>query len=116
MWCRRLPARRPRRRRRFACGGHRRRRRKPRRRRHPEGTGIPSGEAIEAASSNRPGEREVEIMNQGTVERTALSGTVLVWSADAMVHPAAAQDLTSGINNLLALLNGPFILAAATLA
>ena len=55
-------------------------------------------------------------MNQGPVERIALSGTVVVWSAGATVYPAAAQDLTSGINNLLALLNGPFILAAATLA
>lgn len=55
-------------------------------------------------------------MKARTIERAALIGWVAVAVTASAISPAAAQDLTSGINNLLSLLKGPFILAVATLA
>lgn len=55
-------------------------------------------------------------MKARTMERLALFGWVGVSVTVAAIAPAHAQDLTSGINNLLALLKGPFVLAIATLA
>ena len=55
-------------------------------------------------------------MKVRTIERIGLMGTIAIAVVASAITPAAAQDLTSGINNLLALLKGPFILAIATLA
>lgn len=55
-------------------------------------------------------------MKASTMERAALFGWVALSVTATALAPAHAQDLTSGINNLLALLKGPFILAVATLA
>ena len=55
-------------------------------------------------------------MQVRTMERVALFGWVAFSATATGLAPAHAQDLTGGINNLLALLNGPFILAIATLA
>jgi type IV secretory pathway VirB2 component (pilin) len=55
-------------------------------------------------------------MKVRTIERIGLMGAIAIAVVASAMTPAAAQDLTSGINNLLALLKGPFILAIATLA
>lgn len=55
-------------------------------------------------------------MKVRTIERIGLMGAIAIAVVASAITPAAAQDLTSGINNLLALLKGPFILAIATLA
>jgi len=55
-------------------------------------------------------------MKVRTIERIGLMGAIAIAVVASAMTPAAAQDLTSGINNLMALLKGPFILAIATLA